>query len=53
MHTLRHLIQRINLITAQSDSPVYDIAVTMSAERVGALPSSMADDSSGFFPSVT
>jgi CBS domain-containing protein len=38
MHTLRQVIQRINLITAQSDSPVYDIAVTMSAERVGALP---------------
>jgi len=38
MHTLRQVIQRINLTTARPEASVYDIAVTMSAERVGALP---------------
>jgi len=38
MHTLRQVIQRINLTTAQSNAMVYDVAVTMSAQRVGALP---------------
>ena len=38
MHTLRQVIQRLNLITASSDALVLDVAVTMSEGRVGAIP---------------
>ena len=38
MHTLRHVIQRLNLISAPSDALVLDVAVTMSEGRVGAIP---------------
>ncbi len=38
MHTLRHVIQRLNLISAPPDALVRDVAVTMSEGRVGAVP---------------
>ena len=38
MHTLRRVIQRLNLISAPSDALVLDVAVTMSEGRVGAIP---------------
>jgi CBS domain-containing protein len=38
MHTLRYVIQRLNLISAPSDALVLDVAVTMSEGRVGAIP---------------
>jgi CBS domain-containing protein len=38
MHTLRQVIQRLNLISAPSDALVLAVAVTMSEERVGAIP---------------
>ena len=38
MHTLRQVIQRLNLISAPSDALVLDVAVTMSEGRVGAIP---------------
>jgi CBS domain-containing protein len=38
MHTLRQVIQRLNLITAPADALVLDVAVTMSERHVGAIP---------------
>ena len=38
MHTLRHVVQRLNLISAQPDAPVIDVAVAMSEGRIGAIP---------------
>jgi CBS domain-containing protein len=38
MHTLRQVIQRLNLITAPSDALVLDVAVAMSEGHVGAIP---------------
>ena len=38
MHTLRHVIQRLNLVSAPSDALVLDVAVMMSEGRVGAIP---------------
>lgn len=38
MHTLRQVVQRLNLIYAQPGATVYEVAVAMSEGRVGALP---------------
>ena len=38
MHTLRHVVQRLNLISAQPDAPVIDVAIAMSEGRIGAIP---------------
>ena len=38
MHTLRQVIQRLNLITAHPEALVIDVAVAMSEGRVGAIP---------------
>jgi len=42
MHTLRQVIQRLNLVSARSDDSVIDAARRMSEYRVGAL--SIVDD---------
>jgi signal-transduction protein with cAMP-binding, CBS, and nucleotidyltransferase domain len=42
MHTLRHVIQRLNLVSAASTALVIDVAIAMSEGRVGAL--SIIDD---------
>ena len=38
MHTLRHVVQRLNLISAQPAAPVLDVAIAMSEGRIGAIP---------------
>jgi CBS domain-containing protein len=38
MHTLRHVVQRLNLISAQPEAKVIDVAVAMSEGRIGAIP---------------
>lgn len=38
MHTLRQVISRLNLISAEPDAMVFDVAVAMSEGRVGAIP---------------
>ena len=38
MHTLRHVVQRLNLVSAQPDAKVIDVAVAMSEGRIGAIP---------------
>lgn len=38
MHTLRQVIQRLNLISAHPEAMVIDVAVAMSEGRVGAIP---------------
>jgi CBS domain-containing protein len=38
MHTLRQVIQRLNLISAHPEALVIDVAVAMSEGRVGAIP---------------
>jgi len=38
MHTLRQVIQRLNLISAEPDAMVLDVAVAMSEGRIGAIP---------------
>ncbi len=38
MHTLKHMVQRLHLISAQPDAKVMDVAVTMSEGRIGAIP---------------
>jgi CBS domain-containing protein len=38
MHTLRHVVQRLNLISAQPEANVIDVAVAMSEGRIGAIP---------------
>ena len=38
MHTLRQVVQRLNLISAQPDAMVMDVAVAMSEGRIGAIP---------------
>ena len=38
MHTLRQVVQRLNLISAQPDAKVMDVAVAMSEGRIGAIP---------------
>jgi signal-transduction protein with cAMP-binding, CBS, and nucleotidyltransferase domain len=42
MHTLHHVIQRLNLISASSDALVIDVAKAMTEGQVGAL--SIIDD---------
>jgi CBS domain-containing protein len=38
MHTLRHVIQRLNLISAEPEALVFDVALAMSDGRIGAIP---------------
>ena len=38
MHTLRQLISRLNLISAEPDAMVFDVALAMSEGRIGAIP---------------
>jgi CBS domain-containing protein len=38
MHTLRQVVQRLNLVSAQPDALVIDVAVAMSEGRIGAIP---------------
>lgn len=38
MHTLRQVIQRLNLISAHPEALVIDVAIAMSEGRVGAIP---------------
>jgi len=38
MHTLRQVIQRLNLLSAHPEALVIDVAVAMSEGRVGAIP---------------
>ena len=38
MHTLRQVIQRLNLISAEPDARVFDVVVAMSEGRIGAIP---------------
>ena len=38
MHTLRQVVQRLNLISAEPDAMVLDVAVAMSEGRIGAIP---------------
>ena len=38
MHTLRHVIQRQHLVHAEPTATVFDVAVQMSAARVGCIP---------------
>ncbi len=37
MHKLRRVVQRMNLVTTPSHSLVFDVAVKMTRERVGAI----------------
>lgn len=38
MRTLRQVVQRLELISAQPDAPVIDAAIAMSEGRIGAIP---------------
>jgi CBS domain-containing protein len=38
MHTLRHVVQRLNLVSAQPEANVIDVAIAMSEGRIGAIP---------------
>ena len=38
MHTLRQVIQRLNLISAEPEALVFDVALAMSDGRIGAIP---------------
>ena len=38
MRTLRQVIQRLNLISAEPEAPVFDVVVAMSDGRIGAIP---------------
>jgi CBS domain-containing protein len=38
MRTLRQLISRLNLISAEPDALVFDVALAMSEGRIGAIP---------------
>jgi len=38
MHRLRHVFDRRNVVTAPPGASVYDVAATMAAARVGAIP---------------
>jgi CBS domain-containing protein len=38
MHTLRQVIQRLQMISAPSTASVFEVAVAMSDDRVGAIP---------------
>lgn len=38
MHTLKRMVQRLHLISAEPDATVMDVAVTMSEGRIGAIP---------------
>jgi CBS domain-containing protein len=49
MHRLRHVFERRNLVTAPPGASVYDVASTMSAAAVGAIPIVDADRLVGIF----
>jgi len=38
MHILRQVIQRLNLISAEPEALVFDVALAMSDGRIGAIP---------------
>ena len=38
MRTLRQVIQRLNLISAEPEAPVFDVVIAMSDARIGAIP---------------
>jgi CBS domain-containing protein len=38
MRALRQVIQRLNLISAEPEAPVFDVVVAMSDGRIGAIP---------------
>lgn len=38
MHKLRQVIQRLNLISAEPEAIVFDVALAMSDGRIGAIP---------------
>lgn len=38
MHTLRNVIQRLDLISAEPKAPVLDVAIAMTEGRIGAIP---------------
>ena len=38
MHTLRNVIQRLNLISAEPEALVFDVVLAMSDARIGAIP---------------
>jgi CBS domain-containing protein len=49
MHKLRHVIQRLNLISSASDALVIEAANTMTESRVGALSIIDGDELVGIF----
>lgn len=49
MHTLRHVVQRLDVISAQPKAPVLDVAVAMTEGRVGAIPVIEGDRLVGIF----
>jgi CBS domain-containing protein len=38
MRTLRQVVQRLNLISAEPEATVFDVALAMSEARIGAIP---------------
>ncbi len=49
MHTLRHVIQRLQLVSASPDASVYEVAERMSRERVGAIMIMRGEELVGVF----
>jgi CBS domain-containing protein len=49
MHRLRHVFERRNLVTAAPGASVYEVAATMSAAGVGAIPIVERDRLVGIF----
>jgi CBS domain-containing protein len=49
MRTLRQVIQRLNLISAEPEAPVFDVVVAMSDGRIGAIPIIEGDRLVGIF----
>jgi CBS domain-containing protein len=49
MHRLRHVFERRNLVTAAPGASVYEVAATMSAGGVGAVPIVEGDRLVGIF----
>ena len=49
MHTLRQVVQRLNLVSAQPEAPVIDVAIAMSEARMGAIPVMDGDRLVGIF----
>jgi CBS domain-containing protein len=49
VHTLRQVVQRLNLVSAQPEAPVIDVAIAMSEARMGAIPVMDGDRLVGIF----